>query len=555
MRKVLDKLMARQMRLMDALSEPPADKVPAPARGPAPTPGEIEAENTAVDRAMEQLAAGDMAAASMLLAPYEGAAALARTLTTLARMKTRQGEHDQALAYLQRAERLDPMDRKVWYFLAELFHLQQRHAEEADYRRRLAYAGKDVAAKAYIDLIAAIVKAAPKSGHPRLSEIKFLATKLDDVADLDDAQRVALAKALYPVGPLAELAKSHYATASPCPPGYCDTTVRMVSLIAWCKQAAAPMAHIPDAGIRGRRPVVAELSDVLVLPNLQWMPVVDSGKALLANFASNRLRLQAEDPSSPLLLQCEHRADLRLPREMPLLETPALLVGGSGNYAADVLEYLGALAVPDSLGIGKDLPIVVNDALAPRQLELLALLGYDAARLIRLPADRPVRFKHLFVPTRLAIGDQWIDPLLPRWYRARLAPNAAATPTRKLYLCLGANADAEATRNQREAETARALAPLGYEAVYPEALGMRERIDLFADASHVVAPICAALTDMVFMKPGATLALVPDGDAAGRNFEALAKACGHRLATLDLAAGEGVPFDAAALRAAAASLA
>lgn len=166
-----------------------------------------------------------------------------------------------------------------------------------------------------------------------------------------------------------------------------------------------------------------------------------------------------------------------------------------------------------------------------------------------------MRFKHLFVPTRLAIGDRSIDPLLPRWYRARLAPNAAATPTRKLYLCLGAQGDAGATQNRREAEIARALAPLGYEAVYPEALGMRERIDLFADASHVIAPRCAALTDMVFMKPGATLALVGGGDAAGRNFDALASACGHRLATLELAAGEGEPFDAAALRTAAASLA
>lgn len=394
MKKVLDKLMARQMRLMDALSEPPPDKVSAGVRtahasGPAPTQAEIEAESAAVDGAMEYLAAGDMAAAAALLDPYDSAAALTRTLTTLARMKTRQGEHEQALAYLQRTERLDPMDRKVWYFLAELFHLQQRHAEEADYRRRLAYAGKDAAAKSYIDLIAAIVKAAPKSGHPRLSEIKLLAAKLDDTADIDDAQRVALAKALYPVGPLAELAKSHYATASPCPPGHRDSTVRMVSLIAWCKQASAPMSHIPDAGVRGRRPVVAELRDVWVLPNLQWMPVVDGGKALLANFASDHLRLQADDPASPLLLQCKHRADLRLPRGVPLLETTALLVGGSGEYSADLLEYLGVLAVADSLGIGKDLPIVVSDALAPRQLELLALLGYDAARLIRFAPTGP----------------------------------------------------------------------------------------------------------------------------------------------------------------------
>lgn len=487
-----------------------------------------------MEAAFDALSTGNEAAAEPLLLPFESAASLPRTLTTLARIRSNRGDFEAALALLLRAEALDRTDRKVWYFLAEYFQLRRDHAQELHYRRRLAFADKVVPATRYIELVRAIVGAAPRNKQPLLSEIKLAYKKIRLAEPLDADQHISLAKPLYSVDALRHEARSHYLASAPCPEHQLDVTASWVRLPDWCAQESLPLVHLEKDGVPGRRPKVANLRDVWVLPHFQWNPVMGSGRAVLSGFATSRFRLRDEDPMAPLLMSGSTYAELRVPRDLPVVDTPALLVGGIGHYYHDTVEYFSALAVADAAGVGMDLPIVVNDDLAPHQVELLELLGYSSDRLIRLRSDQAVAFKHLVVPTRLAFGGRWIDPLLPRWYRQRLTPAGSTTASRKLYLSRSA---AVRRRVDNEDELAAMLAAKGYEVIHPERLSVRQQIDLFATASHIVAPTGAALTNMIYAPPGAAITVLYNRllirSGGDLYYDALAEACGHRVAIVE----------------------
>lgn len=528
--------MARQHRLLESLGPPvrsTRDPLPSP-RAPPPAPAALAAEEAALEAAFGAFAAGNEAAAESLLLPFEAVAGIARTLTTLARLRSNAGDFDAALALLLRAEALDRTDRKVWYFLAEYFQLRRDHAQELHYRRRLAYADKVVSATRYIELVQAIVGAAPRNKQPLLSEIKLAYKKIRAAEPLDADQHISLAKSLYSVDALRQEARSHYLAASPCPEHQFDVAASWVRLTDWCAQESLPLVHLDKDGVPGRRPKVASLRDVWVPPHFQWTPVMGNGRAVLSGFATGRFRLHDEDPMGPLLMSSSAYAELRVPKSLPVVDAPALLVGGIGHYYHDTVEYLSALAVAETAGVGMDLPIVVNDELAPHQVELLELLGYPSDRLIRLRSDQAAAFKHLVVPTRLAFGGRWIDPLLPRWYRQRLTPAVSTTASRKLYLSRSA---AVRRRIDNDAELSAMLAAKGYEVIHPERLSVRQQIDLFATASHIVAPTGAALTNMIYAPPGAEITVLYNrllvrvgGDLY---YDALAEACGHRVAIVE----------------------
>lgn len=535
MKRILDRLMARQHRLMESLGpseQSTRDPLPSPRAPPAPE--SLAAEEAALEAAFGALAEGNEAAAESLLLPFEAVAGKAKTLTTLARLKSNAGDFDAALALLFRAEALDRTDRKVWYFLAEHFRLRRDPAKELHYRRRLAYADKVVPAERYIELMRAIVGAAPRNKQPLLSEIKLAYRKIRAAEPLSADQHINLAKSLYAVDALRQDARAHYMAAAPCQEHQLDVTASWVRLQDWCAQESLPLVHLKEDGVPGRRPKVASLRDVWVLPHFQWTPVMGNGRAVPSGFATSRFRPRDEAPTSPLLMWDSAHAELRVPRNLPVIDTPALLVGGIGHYYHDTIEYFSALAVANTAGIGMDLPIVVNDDLAPHQIELLGLLGYSGDRLIRLRSDQPVAFKHLVVPTRLAFGGRWIDPLLPQWYRQRLAPAISTPATRKLYL---SRSTAVRRRVDNEDELVVMLAAQGYEIIRPEHLTVRRQISLFATASHIVAPTGAALTNMIYAPPGAAITVLYNRllmrSGGDLYFDALAEACGHRITKVE----------------------
>jgi capsular polysaccharide biosynthesis protein len=196
-----------------------------------------------------------------------------------------------------------------------------------------------------------------------------------------------------------------------------------------------------------------------------------------------------------------------------------------------VVEYIGALAIPEMLGLGADLKILVNNDLASHQLALFKLLGVAKDRLLRWDPAIPFRAKRLWAPTRLTRAHSWFDPLLPHWYRQRFAAHTSSEPPRrKLYLSRSA-----VTRRRvgNEAEVIGTLEPLGYECVHAESLSVREQVALFSQASHIVGSSGGALTNMLFAPAGTRVTVLVSRQlvqgGSGVAFDSLARVCGHEV--------------------------
>lgn len=529
--------MIRQRKLLESLEPQPQTNQTATTR--VATPEEqatrLVEEQEAVEAAFLHLLDGQLDSALQLLQPHAARAQDTRTLTTLARIRSLQGEFNEAFELLGRAERLDPADAKVLYFTAELLKLRGRFGEEVLYRRRIAYAKADGPAEPYVRLIAAIAKSAPAGKEPPLAEIRLALNQITSAIDRIPELCTDVARSIFPIKPLSNEALRLYRAADPPQDGERDVSATWMSLPQWCARQAFALHRIGEFGSPGRRPMLAELHDAIVHPSFQWIPILDEGSVALSGLASSRIRLRNEDPRSPLLMAGADSALFRLPRSVSLWKEPALLIGGNGSYYHDLIEYIGRLAVAERLGLSQDVPLVVNENLAPHQLELFGLLGIAPDRLMRVGVTTPVQFRRLLVPSRLAAGGRWFDKLLPTWYRQRMQPfmHLPARATRKLYLSRSAMTR---RRVDNESEVLAALAPLGFECVRPETLSVRAQIALFSEASHIVGSSGAAFTNMLFSPPRTRLVVLQNrhlveggGDLY---FDALGKACGHLASTL-----------------------
>jgi capsular polysaccharide biosynthesis protein/tetratricopeptide (TPR) repeat protein len=544
MKQLLEQLMARQQRLLTQLVPPPpppaekaGDSTASAEQRAARSQSEVDALNTA----LEQLSLGDILAAKAMLTPFEHDATLVRTLTTLSRIAATEGEFDAAIDLLKRAEQLDPADRKVWRLLAQAFSVRGLHAEEVHYCRRMAFVDPDAPAQAYVDLVRAIYRASPPGKTKANSEVRLASKRLLHANGLDDEVRVRFAQAQYVFEGMAKEARAHYAAASPCRPDQRDVTAKWLRLADWCSHSDISLQRLVDAGIPAYRPSIATLGNVFVFPALQWAPVLDEGRVALSGYMMQRVQLRSENPDSPLMMNRSSHAELRMPIGSAIIDTPALLIGGMNQYYHNTVEMLSALAVSEELGINLNLPLVVNDDLGRFQQEQLSLLGYGPERLIKVKANAPVQFRELTVPTRLVQGGRWVDPLVPQWYRRRLVdPSSPQSAMRRLYV---SRSGTLRRRIANEEQLQAMLLACGFEVVRPEELTVREQIDLFSRASHIIGASGAGLTNMLFAPPGAQVVTLYNkyfvSGGGDLYFDALAQACGHRFSAI-----HGIPVQA-----------
>jgi capsular polysaccharide biosynthesis protein len=521
--------MARQQRLLSNLSEPPVTQAALAVHEHNP-----EEEAQAISSAEGHLSLGELEPADRLLSPYAAAPRFVRTLLLLSQLRSTQGLFDEAMDLLMLGERIDPADIKVPYHIAKLLELRGRYQEAIQYRRRVAFATAQPSAEALTSLINTITRAAGGAERPAISELRFAVKRLEEVSN--DAGRLGEAgRALYALPRLRNEGARLLERAHPCPDDHHDIEATWQPLESWCGAEQLPLPRLHDAGESGWRPRMGRLRNAVVTPALQWIPIVDDGKGLVSGLAAERLRLQHEVPSSPMLAYAKDRALLRLPKQMAQASGSALLVGGSGNYYHDVVEYIGSLAIAESLGFSKGARLLVNSDLAPHQTQLLQALGYGPERWFTVEADAPLRVDELVVPTRLAKGGQWIDKLLPTWYRRRLVPPRITPAYRRLYV---SRARAARRRLVNEEQVRLWLSLRGFETVEPESLSVAEQIALFSEASHIVGPEGAALTNMIFAPVGARVSVFYNRHlSAGSkdlHFEALARACEHTFKIIDL---------------------
>jgi hypothetical protein len=211
------------------------------------------------------------------------------------------------------------------------------------------------------------------------------------------------------------------------------------------------------------------------------------------------------------------------PREHPLFLNPfpdeplhvdgrlgVLAARGDGNYyhfLMDSLTRLGVLAQAPSIAAPERWYVPLQ---TPFQRELLDLFGVAPSQRLDAGANPHVRAEVLVVPGPPAMTEK-NPPWAVEFLRSRLLPSVDTSgPRRRIFITRGPSANNRTVVN--EDALLALLAARDFEAVDPGALSVVEQIRTFATASVIVAPHGAALANLMFASPGASVVeLVPAG--------------------------------------------
>jgi Glycosyltransferase 61 len=139
-------------------------------------------------------------------------------------------------------------------------------------------------------------------------------------------------------------------------------------------------------------------------------------------------------------------------------------------------------------------------------------------------------FERLIVPA-MPFPSEAVSPWVCAWVRS-LFPEKASGPE-KIYLRRGPVGRCLVN----EAELESALKPMGFVPIDPGRLTVAGQARLMSSARWVAGPHGAALTNIVFAPPGATLLELFHPEYKNRCYQNLAAACGHHYASLDGRAG------------------
>jgi len=163
----------------------------------------------------------------------------------------------------------------------------------------------------------------------------------------------------------------------------------------------------------------------------------------------------------------------------------------------DLLPRIG-LAEAAGFAISSFDHVIVNHAGRRYQMDTLAALGVDPAKIIQLGSGDRVQPEELVAPS-LKVDNQAIPLNQANWLRAKFGPEADVGAGRRIYL---SRADAPSRRLLNEPEIFDLLARQGFEKVNLSKLSVREQAALFASASVVAGPSGAAFTNILFCAPG-----------------------------------------------------
>ena len=219
-----------------------------------------------------------------------------------------------------------------------------------------------------------------------------------------------------------------------------------------------------------------------------------------------------------------------LPHPRSEIADACILVGGDDNYSHWLFRNMLKLSTLDRAGLLYDFPWLVNDDLAGYQREYIGLLGQSPAGLIKVERHAVIACRRVLVPalhvSTLAVtqGVQWI--------RERLANLlvAPAQATRRLFV---SRRDSGRRNLINEDAVFAELEPLGFERVVPGELAVVEQIAVFSGARIIVAAHGAALTNMIFTPPGATIVELTSGATEHMNlFRKLARSTEQRVITI-----------------------
>ncbi|MET0447423.1 MAG: glycosyltransferase 61 family protein [Aeromicrobium sp.] len=174
--------------------------------------------------------------------------------------------------------------------------------------------------------------------------------------------------------------------------------------------------------------------------------------------------------------------------------------GGSNNYYHFLLDVLPRFGVFEETMPGRSVDALYVPHAAAWQRTFLGLAGLGDHPVIDAGKHRAVRAARLVAPSIPNLTEA-APPSSVDWLRSRLPATGTGDTPRRIYVSRGQVPNTR--RLVREAETMDLLERRGFVLVEPARLSPQEQIDLFAGAEAVVAPHGAALTNLLFLSPGA----------------------------------------------------
>lgn len=191
----------------------------------------------------------------------------------------------------------------------------------------------------------------------------------------------------------------------------------------------------------------------------------------------------------------------RLPEIEHVSGTVAVLAtrGGNASYYHYLLDVLPRLEV-----LRRTLPdVAVDHYYLERSTryhrEILALAGLDQLPRLEVGPERAVRADRLLVPSIPNLGEH-TPPWIVDHVRSLLPPAETADKPTRLYVTRG---DRPHTRRmESEAELWPLLEARGFARVDPGSMSVRDQVDTFAAADVIVGVHGAALTNLLFCRPG-----------------------------------------------------
>lgn len=222
----------------------------------------------------------------------------------------------------------------------------------------------------------------------------------------------------------------------------------------------------------------------------------------------------------------------RLPRCSYFGGTLAVLqVDQTNNYYHWVLEVLPRLGILMKSGLNWDRIFVSTPN--SYQKDSIAMAGISSALLLDPVVQPHVEADCLLVPSRELNGKP--SPSAVRFLRGLFVGGKSGTKNRYIYISRQKSSRRRVLNNL---EVESLLNLMGFQTVYCENLSFAAQVDLFSDASVIVAPHGAGLTNIAFCAPGAYIVEFFSPDYVNLCYWALSHACGHYYWCL---VGEGGP--------------
>jgi hypothetical protein len=189
----------------------------------------------------------------------------------------------------------------------------------------------------------------------------------------------------------------------------------------------------------------------------------------------------------------------------PLMRIPGtwavLTCAASENYYHWMFEVLARFELLRQSGIEPDGYVLSMNGGLPFQHETLQLLGIPPDKLIDCRDFTHIQADRLVVPS-MGGHTGHAPQFACEYLRANLLAHCPAEPLEGYECIYISRSGAERRRVLNEADVVRYLEHFGFRSVRPELLTVREQMRLFSSAGFIVAPHGAALTNLIFCRPG-----------------------------------------------------